>query len=101
MFNMTGRIAAEMGGRAPQAVRMDWEDSRLFFVTREPFVSKHSSAGLVVGWIGDGEELLLESTMPAGGCVFSDGIQADSVEFNSGAVLRVRRAKEKARLVIA
>jgi len=45
--------------------------------------------------------LLLESTMPAGGCVFSDGIQADSVEFNSGAVLRVRRAKERARLVVA
>jgi hypothetical protein len=55
----------------------------------------------VTGWIGNGEELLVESTMPSGGCVFSDGIEADSVEFNSGAILHVQRSAEKARLVIA
>jgi hypothetical protein len=54
----------------------------------------------VTGWIADGQDLLLESTMPSGGCVFSDGIEADSVEFNSGAVVRVHRAKEKATLVL-
>jgi NAD kinase len=101
VFNMTGRIAEEMGGSSPQPVSMDWEDPRLFFVTREPFVSKHSSAELVVGWIAKGQKLLLESTMPSGGCVFSDGIQADSVEFNAGAMVRIGCAAERARLVVA
>ena len=101
VFNMTRGISATMGGEAPQGIHMDWEDQRLFFVTREPFVSKHSSAGLVAGWIDTGQELRVESTMPSGGCVFSDGTQADSIEFNAGAILTVQRAKEKARLVSA
>ena len=101
VFNMTQGIATAMGGKAPQPIHMQWEDPRLFFVAREPFISKHSSAGLVTGWIADGQDLLLESTMPSGGCVFSDGIEADSIEFNSGAVVRVHRAKEQARLVLS
>ena len=100
VFNMAGGLAAALGGQRPERVRMDWEDSRLFFVAREPFISRHSTAALVAGWIADGEPLVLESTMPSGGCVFSDGIQEDSVEFNAGAIVRVRRAAEKARLVV-
>ncbi len=101
VFNMAGGLAAAMGGKPLQTIHMDWEDPRLFFVAREPFVSRHSSADLVTGWIGNRQELLVESTMPSGGCVFSDGIEADSVEFNAGAILRVQRSAEKARLVIA
>jgi NAD kinase len=101
VFNMAGGLATALGGKSPQPVRMDWEDPRLFFVTREPFVSRHSSASIVTGWIGAGDTLRVESTMPSGGCVFSDGIEADSVEFNAGAVLCVQRAEEKARLVVA
>ena len=101
VFNMAGGLAMAMGGKPLQSIQMDWEDPRLFFVAREPFISRHSSAELVTGWIGNGEELLLESIMPSGGCVFSDGIEADAVEFNAGAILHVQRSKEKARLVIA
>jgi hypothetical protein len=101
VFNMAGGLAAAMGGKLPQPISMAWEDPRLFFVTREPFVSRHSTADLITGWIGDEQELMVESTMPSGGCVFSDGIEADSVEFNTGAVLRVHRSLEKARLVIS
>ena len=101
VFNMTSSIATAMGGTPLQSIHMDWEDPRLFFVTREPFISRHSTADLVTGWIGTGEELLVESNMPSGGCVFSDGIEADLVEFNAGAILRVQRSAEKARLVIA
>jgi hypothetical protein len=36
-----------------------------------------------------GEQLQLESLMPSGGAIFSDGIEADYLEFNSGAVARV------------
>jgi len=101
VFNMTCGIAACMGGTAPQPVRMDWDDPRLFFAVREPFLSRHSAVGLVAGWIGDRETLQIESTMPSSGCVFSDGIEADSIEFNAGATLQVRRAAEKATLVVA
>lgn len=99
VFNMACGMASAMGGHAPEPVRMGWEDPRLFFVTREPFVSRHSTAAIVAGWIAEGRELRLESTMAAGGCVFSDGIEADSVEFNAGAMVSVRRASETARLV--
>jgi NAD kinase len=101
VFNMAKGIASAMGGKPPQAVRMNWEDPRLFFIAREPFISRHSSADLVAGWVSDGEDLVLESTMPAGGCVFSDGIEADSIPFNAGATVRVHRAAERARLVSA
>ena len=99
VFNMVGGVSAAMGGVGCAAARMGWEDPRLFFVTREPFVSRHSTAALVAGWIADGRELVLESAMPMGGCVFSDGVEADSVEFNAGATVRVRRAQETAQLV--
>lgn len=103
VFNMVGGVSAAMGGAGCAAgcaaARMGWEDPRLFFVAREPFVSRHSTAALVAGWIADGRELVLESAMPMGGCVFSDGVEADSVEFNAGATVRVRRAQETAQLV--
>jgi hypothetical protein len=99
VFNMACGMAAAMGGHAPEPVRMGWEDPRLFFVAREPFVSRHSTAAMVAGWLGEGQALRLESTMASGGCVFSDGIEADSVEFNAGAMVSVRRASETARLV--
>jgi hypothetical protein len=47
------------------------------------------------------KKLLLESIMSSGGCVFSDGIETDSIEFNSGAILHVQRSRKRARLVIA
>jgi len=99
VFNMAGGLADACGGQRPQPIHMDWEDPRLFFVTREPFISRHSSAAIVAGWISDDGPLILESTMPSGGCVFSDGIEPDSVEFNAGAIVRIQRSSEKARLV--
>ena len=36
---------------AVQPVRLKWEDPRLAFVVREPFVSKHSGASIVAGMI--------------------------------------------------
>jgi hypothetical protein len=97
VFNM----ARGLGQSRVDRVQMPWEDPRLFFVTREPFLSRHSAASLLNGYIADGRQLLVESTMPSGGCVFSDGIQQDSVEFNAGAILRVQRSKQKARLIAA
>ena len=77
-----------------------WEDPRLVFVVREPFVSRHSRAGIVAGMIETGHELVLESRMPSGGVIFSDGFEADFLDFNSGAVARIRAAGRKAHLVV-
>ena len=48
-----------------------------------------------------GQELVLESLMPSGGAVFSDGMEADFLEFNSGAIATVRAAEQSARLVVS
>lgn len=99
VFNMSAGVAEWSGGHAGHALRMQWNDPRLAFVVREPFRSKHSSANVVAGMIERGQELVLESIMPWGGCVFSDGIEADYIAFNSGAVASIRASSQGARLV--
>ncbi|HEX7240662.1 MAG TPA: hypothetical protein VF263_10370 [Longimicrobiaceae bacterium] len=100
VFNMARGIADFGGGRAPEPVRLGWEDPRLFFAVREPFVSRHSAAGVVAGWVPPGGEVVLESLMPSGGVIFSDGVESDFVGFSSGAVARVRVAPHRAHLVV-
>jgi hypothetical protein len=55
----------------------------------------------VAGAVEPEAGLELESQMPAGGVIFSDGMEADYLDFNSGAVARVGIAREKANLVVA
>ena len=38
--------------------------------------------------------------MPAGGVIFSDGVEADHLDFNSGAIAMIGIAPEKANLVV-
>jgi NAD kinase len=102
IFNMARGITAFAGmPGAPEGIRLPWEDPRLLFAVREPYVSKHSSAGICAGMVDPAEELRLESAMPSGGVVFSDGVEADYLAFNSGAVAHVRAAAQKANLVVA
>jgi hypothetical protein len=44
--------------------------------------------------------LKVTSQMPTNGIVFSDGIEADYLEFNSGAELTIETAANKARLIM-
>jgi len=53
---------------------------QLMFVVREPFVSRTSSANIVVGIIIEDEVLNIESNMAQNGVIFSDGIQSDFLE---------------------
>ena len=89
-FNMASGIAGFCGGKPLKGVRMPWEDPRLLYIVREPFLSRHSEIGIVAGMLAAGEQLRLESLMPSGGAIFSDGIEADYLEFNSGAAATVR-----------
>jgi NAD kinase len=100
VFNMATGVTTFAGGAGARAVQFGWEDARLLFAVREPFISRHSAASIVAGWIEQGDELQIESQMPAGGVVFSDGIEHDFLEFNSGAIGRVRRSGKCARLVV-
>lgn len=102
MYNMAEGMlgyAAERRGNA-QWQSAQWEDQQLMFVVREPFASRHSQTGIVAGTIDDSTELVLESNMAAGGVIFSDGVESDRLAFNSGAIARIRVARERARLVV-
>jgi len=100
VFNMAAGVEGLLGPRRVKPVYFAWEDRRLLFVVREPFVSRHSTAGVVAGWIAAGHRLEVESQMPSGGIIFSDGMQTDYVAFNSGTQVTVGAAEEAAQLVV-
>jgi NAD kinase len=77
-----------------------WDDPRLIFAVREPFVSRHSAATIIAGFLDAGEEIAFESLMPSGGVIFSDGIESDFLQFNAGAIGRARTARQHARLIV-
>lgn len=100
VFNMAAGVAAFTGGTPGAPMQLSWEDPRLVFVVREPFASRHSRASLVAGVIEAGDELALESLMPSGGVIFSDGIEADALRFDSGASATIGAAAHRTRLVV-
>jgi NAD kinase len=100
VFNMAAGVTAFAGGKGARPIQFTWEDPRLIFAVREPFVSRHSAASIVAGLIEKGDEVVLESLMPSGGVIFSDGIESDYLEFSSGAIGRARAAAERAMLVV-
>jgi NAD kinase len=77
-----------------------WNTSELRFAVREPFPSKTSQANLVFGRLAQGELLRLRSLMPENGVIFSDGIEADRLDFNSGAQAEIALAERQGRLVV-
>jgi NAD kinase len=100
VFNMAAGVTALAGGRSAGRVQFEWEDPRLIFAVREPFTSRHSSASIVAGIVEQNDEVVLESLMPSGGVIFSDGIESDFLEFNAGAIGRARTASQHAMLVV-
>jgi len=81
--------------------RFDWEANYLQYSVREPFISRVSQARLAFGRIDTGEELILTSQMPQNGVIFSDGIESDYLEFNSGRIAKIGVAEKKVNLVVA
>jgi NAD kinase len=100
VFNMAAGVSAFSGGKAGARPSLKPDDARLVFVVREPFISRHSQAGIVAGMIESGSELQVESLMPSGGTIFSDGIENDFLEFNAGAIAHIRKAPRTAQLVL-
>lgn len=63
---------------------MAWESRELVFNVREPYPSRSTGAGLVFGRITQAQPLRVRSLMPENGVIFSDGIEADGLDFKSG-----------------
>lgn len=82
------------------APRFEWDADHLYFTVREPFPSRTSSASLVFGKVSPRHPFHIESHMPERGVIFSDGIEADFLEFNSGVKAQIQVADRVGRLVI-
>lgn len=76
-----------------------WDADHLFFTVREPFPSKTTSASLVFGRVTAQQPLVIESQMGEQGVIFSDGIEQDFLEFNSGTRAVIGVAERKGALV--
>lgn len=68
---------------APADPKFAWDASWLSYFVREPFPSRTTGTALVTGRI-EGAPMLVTSEMAENGVIFSDGIEADFLEFNAG-----------------
>lgn len=76
-----------------------WDSNFLYYSVREPFPSNTTGASLVFGKIKN-SPLQITSQMPEGGVIFSDGIEQDFLQFNSGIEAKISVASQKGYLVI-
>jgi hypothetical protein len=100
VFNMAAGVTTLAGGTSGRAVRLGWDDRRLVFAVREPFVSRHSAANHIAGILDAGESMVVESNMPSGGVIFSDGIEQDFLNFDAGAIASIGASRDVALLVV-
>lgn len=80
----------------PENFRYDSE--YLYFSVREPFPSKTTKADIVFGKIN--QRMKIISHMPENGVIFSDGMERDYLEFNSGTSVEIQIADKTGNLVI-
>ncbi|QOS79799.1 sugar kinase [Paenibacillus sp. JNUCC31] len=77
-----------------------WDAPYLYFTVREPFPSRTTAANLVFGQIHPKQPLRIVSQMPEDGVIFSDGVEQDFLEFNSGVEATIGLAEKRGRLVV-
>ncbi len=101
VMNMTKGINQSKGlSQNIEYKNLDWKEKKLLFVVREPFKSKWSGADLVTGEITDQFEIKIESHMPESGVIFSDGMENDFIEFNSGSTAKIKIADKTTKLIL-
>jgi hypothetical protein len=82
-----------------ERLMLGWESDCLWFAVREPFPSRTSQTSIVFGQISPRQEMIITSQMPGYGVIFSDGIESDYLDFNSGAIVRIGLAERKAHII--
>ncbi|WP_124980478.1 diacylglycerol kinase catalytic domain-containing protein [Nonlabens xiamenensis] len=75
------------------------KEKDLLFAVREPFKSIRTQTEITAGIIRN-STLTIESFMPNNGIIFSDGIEKDFLNFNSGSIATIGIAKETANIVM-
>jgi len=83
-----------------QPHRPSLKENELLFAVREPFQSVRTQIGIAAGIIRDFGRLTIESLMPSNGIIFSDGVESDFLQFNSGSVVTVQIADKSAIIVM-
>ncbi len=86
--------------KVPKDKKLEWNTNFLYFSVREPFPSRTSKAELVFGKVTKSSPLKILSQMPENGVIFSDGIESDYLEFNSGIEATIKIAEKKGHLVV-
>jgi NAD kinase len=99
VFNMSFGLQQFIKPQAGQKPVATLATDELMFAVREPFQSKQTQTNVVAGLLTGQSRLLVESLMPVNGVIFSDGIESDFLNFNSGAIASIGIAEEKAVLV--
>ncbi|MEK5467637.1 sugar kinase [Paenibacillus sp. FSL R7-0210] len=97
--DQTARVSAEVAA-VNAGSGLAWNHPELYFTVREPFPSRTTSAELVFGRISSSLPLRITSQMPEDGVIFSDGVESDYLEFNSGVEATVGLAEKTGRLVV-
>jgi hypothetical protein len=87
------------GRRPGMKTEFAWDANYLYYTVREPFPTKTTGTSLVFGRITTETPLILESRMAENGVIFSDGIEKDFLEFNSGTQAVISIADRKGILV--
>ncbi|TWT30650.1 NAD(+)/NADH kinase [Blastopirellula retiformator] len=100
VFNMAAGISRFTTDSELPRLSLARDERKLMWAVREPFVSRHSSADNIMGILNDGDELVLGSLMPTQGVIFSDGVEDDFLEFNSGNIATFSVSEQQARLVV-
>ncbi|MBB2682687.1 sugar kinase (plasmid) [Rhizobium sophoriradicis] len=77
-----------------------WDADFLRYFVREPFPSRTTGATIVAGLVSNTRPLTIVSEMPEHGVIFSDGIEADFLEFNAGTRAVVTVAERQGSLVV-
>lgn len=77
-----------------------WDAEFLHYFVREPFPSRTTGTSLVAGRIESAAPMVIASEMAEHGVIFSDGIEADFLEFNAGARATISIADRQGVLVI-
>ena len=98
IFNMAYGITSMFENNL-KPKRPKLKDNELLFAVREPFQSIRTQTGITAGILKSQNKLTIESLMPTSGVIFSDGIEADFLKFNSGSIATIGVAKETAKIV--
>lgn len=83
-----------------QSRSVSWDSEFLYYTVREPFPSKSTGAGIVFGTIEKDKKLKIMSCMSENGVIFSDGVEQDFLQFNSGQVVYIGVSDRKGYLVV-